>query len=155
MSDGTTKVCTGPAHPGPTALPITDEHWYFHKSGVRAGKPTSRCKLCINFNKLKDPSGQHGTIECKSVRPFLQELVRRCGNAEAAASLAGMSASSLRSALQDQQCRMQKATARRIITALAERRRLDRREGIVSETFRRALVVQAAREDKVNRLAGY
>ena len=77
------KLCSGPAHDVPTWLPANDKYFYTHKSGARAGKLTSRCRLCTNWYKLRSP-GESGYVRIIEVQKFVRELVGRIGKAETA-----------------------------------------------------------------------
>jgi hypothetical protein len=155
QSAPTTKVCTGPAHGGPTELPVTDEHWYFHKSGPYTGKPIARCKLCTNWNKLQSRAEKNGTVECKKIRKFVAELVDRCGSSDLAGVASGVAANTIRSVLHEERCTMQLRTAKRLLVALDQRRKEDRRNGSTSERFREARRRQADIEEKIDRTLGY
>lgn len=129
-----TKLCTGPAHPVPVQLPLTEDNWYFHKRGKRVGKPLSRCKLCVNWNRLQS-AGQSGTVPCSSVHTFVAELVSRYGSRSLVAEAAGVALGTVDSIMNGDTCTVQKRTALRIIVALDEKRREDRRRGFVHERF--------------------
>lgn len=154
MTDVPTKVCTGPAHPGPTRVPVTKEHWNFHRSGPDAGKPTSRCKLCTNWAKLVTKEGAHGLVERQDVLVFLNELIERCGSVEQVQTRHGLNANGLRAFLSNPDARMQKRTLARVLVALGEQRKLDRRNG-TSPRFHAARRAQADREGRLERLIGY
>lgn len=149
-----TKLCTGPAHPGPTRLPLDAEHWHFHRSGPRAGEPLSRCKLCRHWEEVADPTAPRGLVPAVTVRWLARELVERCGSAEQAAVRSGVTAPALRALVGYQTRDVQKRTVARILVALAEQRKSDRRNGN-SERFQAARRAQAEREERITRLSGY
>jgi hypothetical protein len=148
-----TKVCQGPAHPGPTRLPLTAEHWNFYRSGPRAGTPIGRCRLCHHWNALVVKSGPHGLVDAKPVLPFVVELVERCGNPEKVYAAHGLHAETLRSIIAGQRS-VRKRTVARLLLALSEQRKYDRRNG-ASERFVKARREQGLREERALRLAGY
>jgi len=153
MNDG--KICTGPAHPVPVNLPLTEDNWYFHKTGPRKGRAVSRCKLCVNYNRLQAIDGQNGTVDCTKVFKFTEELVLRYGNASQAEGPSGVSANTLRIILKQEQCTIQKRTALKIITALDEKRRADRRSGTVNKKWRDAIRARALSEQRIEQTLGY
>src|SRR5262249_4188412 len=71
----TSKLCSGPAPPEPTRLPIDRQHWNFHQSGRYQGKPVARCKACQNWAKLVHKDGPHGLTAAATVLPYLKELL--------------------------------------------------------------------------------
>ena len=146
-----TKLCTGPAHDGPVLLPVTDEFWYFHKTGYAAGKPTNRCKLCTNWDRIKGPQGISGTIDCAKIKVYVQELALRCGSVDAAARYSGVSDGALRSALNGRTCRMQKRVAMKILGSLSQRRHEDSKSGTLSPAFVKELKRRAEKEGQINR----
>lgn len=111
-----TKVCTGPAHPEPVELPI--EEFHTRKSGDRAGQPISRCKRCVNWNKLQNHTPNHGYVKFdRLLWEHVRELINRVGIMNAA-KLSGISDSSLRFMLKGNPAQIQKETARKILTAV-------------------------------------
>lgn len=149
------KLCTGPAHEEPVRLPVTEEYWYFHKTGKDAGKPIPRCRLCTNFNKLKNPNGDHGWVPAEKVYPLVQELVARCGGSMAtAAEFASLGEDTIGRVIRHERPRVQKRTVRKVVLALYEKRKEDRRNGS-NESFRKSKKAQADREDRLMRLSGY
>lgn len=136
-------------------LPLTDEYWYFRKSGERAGQPYSTCKLCISFVDTQRNGEAGGLVECKKVLKFVQELTLRCGSTEKAARYAGVGVSTLYKIYHYEQCTIQRDTARKLIMALDERRREDRRNGVVSQQLIDQRHKQAKREERIERLSGY
>jgi len=153
MTSGAFKVCTGPAHAQPTRIPLDEDHWPFHRSGPKAGEPTSRCKLCVNWTKLVTKDGSHGYIAASRVRALVRELVDRCGGVWAVERDHGLHATSLRSILDGETKRVQRRTVARVILALGEQRKIDRRNG-TRRSFNRARVEQARIEAKAIETAG-
>lgn len=149
-----TKICTGPAHPQPTALPVDRQHWYFRKSGPKAGEPVSRCVLCINWRRLNDP-GMSGTVPCDKIRPFARELVDRYGSYNEAMRQTTISDVTLRSIMNKDYCTVQKRTALRVLQALEQKRREDRRDRKISSKFLEARRKQANIEERLQRSVGY
>jgi len=76
------KRCTGPAHEEHEWLPANDKYFYIQQSKGREGIPTSRCRLCHQWNKLKSPGSHHGLVEVRSVQLFYIEVVNRIGMME-------------------------------------------------------------------------
>lgn len=149
-----TKICNGPAHAGPTRVQLDEDHWAFHRSGSKAGQATARCKLCSNWEKLLEKNGPHGWVALDAVRVFVDELIDRCGSSEAVQREHGIGATTLRSIEKGETTRVQKRTVARVLEALAEQRKVDRRNGS-SERFKQARRRQARREEQLERLAGY
>ncbi len=75
------KLCSGPSHEEPTYLPATDKYYYFHKTGEHTGRPVTRCRLCSNWARIKDPYPGRltGVVPVASVRSFYFEAVSRIG----------------------------------------------------------------------------
>lgn len=74
--------------------------------------------------------GQHSVyhksaVDCSTVRPHTKELVKRCGGAPQAAEYALVAPQTLNRILGESQCRIQQATARKILIALEHRREED------------------------------
>lgn len=154
MTTGPWKVCTGPAHPQPTRLPMDEEHWHYHRTGPKAGQPVARCRLCTNWAKLVVKDGPHGTVPAAKLHHLVKELVDRCEGCPECQRRHGLRAETLRLILTREQATVQKKTAQRILQALAEQRREDRRNG-TSARFLKARQRQAALEERLTRLAGY
>lgn len=155
-----TKVCNGPAHPGPTRLPLTAEHWSFHGAGAWAtkagmvGKPLSRCRLCRSWDRLVERDVPHGLVPAVKVEPFLRELVERCGTAPVVTERHGISGSTVDRVLNHRIGSVKAKTAARLLLALSEQRKYDRRNGS-SPRFVAARRAQGRREERLERLAGY
>lgn len=148
------RVCTGPSHEQPTRLPLDETHFYFHRSGPNAGRPTARCRLCHNWTKLVGRDGPHGYVEVgDELRGYVKELIDRCGPWYGPRQY-GLRPETLSALVRGEQKRVQKKTAQRILLALGEQRKLDRRNG-ASPRFVEAKRAQALREDRIGRLAGY
>lgn len=151
---GPTKLCTGPAHAGPTLVPLDEQHWHFHRSGSNAGQPVARCKLCANWAKLVTKDGQHGLVDAGRLRQFARELVDRCDGFEPAERAHGVAASTLRAIVGGESTRVQKRVAARLLLALSEQRKQDRRNG-TSARFLAARRRQVMIEERQQRLVGY
>ena len=111
------KLCTGPAHDEPEYLPATDKYFYSRKSGVREGEFVARCRLCINWNKLKFPGPHNGLVPASAVAPFFREAVNRIGALELSRRT-GLSPTTIRRGLQGGERRLQKAVVRRMMLEL-------------------------------------
>jgi len=149
------KTCTGPAHAGPTRLPLTAEHWNFHRSGAQAGQAVSRCNLCNNWTKLVEKYGPHGYVEVNdALRDYAKELGLRCGGYWPLRSAHELRPETIRAIAEGTKLRVQKKTVVRILVALGEQRKTDRRNG-ASPSFVQAKREQAEREDRIGRFAGY
>lgn len=129
------RVCHGPTHDQPTLLPETPEYWYYHKSGRSQGKPLTPCRACSNWPKLIRKDGPHGYVPYTEVLPWLTELVWRCGGIRPAERASGIPSSTLQKLLGNQNRRVLKITATRILGALVEQRKLDRQRGTTSVAY--------------------
>jgi hypothetical protein len=111
----TDKACTGHYCQG-QRKPLTE--FYVHKSGVRKGKPFSRCKRCWRWQVEHPQSQARERVPMREFRAVRDELVRRIG---------------------------QTNTARRIGVAVdtISRRRLAEKDSVLPETHERALEVLA------------
>lgn len=148
---GPTKVCTGPAHPAPAMLPLTPEYWYFYgdsgwaQSTGMVGKPIARCLLC---RALDHP---HKLIPASRIERFTAELINRCGGYKQAERASGVGERVLRQIVTRTKKRgVQKETAARILVALSEQRKYDRRNGS-SVRFMEARRAQARIEERIER----
>jgi len=153
---GRTKLCTGPSHPRPVYLPVTSEHWHFHKSGEYAGKPLARCKACTNWSKLQKKEGPHGLVTLTLPQLLLvRELVDRHGGTIPAAHAVGMSPTKLRAIITAaESVRVQKRTIQRLLAALVERRKHDRENG-ASKRYRKVLTYRAGQDARLKRDYGF
>jgi len=115
------KLCTGPAHDQPTWLPATEKYFYMGKSGTRAGKLTPRCRLCVNWNKLKSP-GEQGWVPVSKVKDYFSEGVARVGMMEFARRT-GLSETTLRDVILERSQRVQKRTVRKVMLEVISIRR--------------------------------
>ena len=132
--------CTGPAHAQPIYLPVNENFWNFHRSGPKKGQPVARCKLCVNWTKLLDPSGPHGfaTVSAE-LRQLATELVERCNNsAYRLRHQHGLRPETVKAIAAGTHTRIQKRTAAKILSALVEQRKIDRKHGVVSTEFQLA-----------------
>lgn len=154
MTNAPTKVCSGPAHAQPTRLPLGEQHWYYHRRGAQAGQPLDRCKLCANWSKLTRQNGPHGTVALAEVKTYAQELLDRCGSYAAAFAAHGIGDTTLSAIVRGEVGRVQLRTVQRILAALGEQRKLDRRNG-TSARFIAARRAQALRDERIGRLVGY
>jgi hypothetical protein len=111
----TDKACTGHYCQG-QRKPLTE--FYVHKSGVRKGKPFSRCKRCWRWQVDHPQSQARERVPMREFRAVYDELVRRIG---------------------------QTNTAHRIGVAVdtISRRRLAEKDSVLPETHERALAVLA------------
>lgn len=150
----TYKLCTGPSHEQPTRLPLDEEHFYFHRSGVHAGEPTARCRVCHNWRKLVGKNGPHGyVIVNDELRAYAKELIERCGSWYGPRQY-GLRPETLVAIAAGTHKRVQRRTALRLLTALSEQRKIDRRNG-ASPRFVEARRAQADRETRLGLMAGY
>ena len=149
MSNVPSKVCAGPAHAQPTRLPLTDSYWHFNRSGRRAGSALTYCKLCRQWQRMT------GTlVPAKTLQPYARELVERCGGYLTAQRLHGINDTTLFTLSAGRQGRVKLDTARRLLVALGEQRKLDRRNG-ASKRFIEARKAQALSEQRMRELTGY
>lgn len=74
---GDTKRCMGPLHQG-EYVPLK-YFWYF-KKGPKKGKPFSRCRACLNYQRYGDT--MHGMVPFDKVKFIFDELTNRLGKAE-------------------------------------------------------------------------
>lgn len=152
----TTKTCNGPTHKRPTPLPLSPRYWYFHKKGQRRGRPLSKCKACSNAHKTYE----NGYIPCEKVLPLAQELLLRFGGnsygaLEATSKYSGIHRASLWRLLNNRYPKVRKATAHKIILALYNKRREDRKNRKLSPQFKQQILFQAKREQQLQDLMGY
>jgi hypothetical protein len=144
-----TKVCAGPAHAQPTRLPLTADHWYYD----RAGNPT-RCKLCTSYRAVTKHDGPKGLVPARPLRRYAVELVERCGSATRVEELYGLDANTVLNLTRSSSASTQKRIAQRLLVALGEQRKLDRRNG-TSPRFLAARKAQALHEGRLRELSGY
>lgn len=147
------RVCKGPAHGGEAvSLPLTEEYWYFRKTGERAGELRAPCKLCLGWEQAVSEGRVPGShmVECKPLKKFLIELVQRCGTELKAARYIGIHADTIKNILHKEQCTVKARTAGLIVRGLDEKRREDRRTGNVSQQFLTARRKQAIAEERMN-----
>jgi len=141
------RRCAGPTHPEPVWLPLDEEHWSFHLSGRRAGKPRSTCRAC---RAIEGRKGTSGLVSSAELLPWIRELIWRCGTVLGVEKRHGIPDSTLSHLLSGKHHLVQKRTATRIFSALIEQRRLDRQQG-TSRRFHDALVHHAVREGQLRR----
>jgi hypothetical protein len=85
---------------------------------------------------------------------FVNELVWRFdGDKKAAAEFAGIARMTIYRI--ETQVTVQRGTAAKIITALHEKRKLDRKEKKTSPDFLRGVIAQAKRDEQLMDLTGY
>jgi len=149
MSHETTKLCSGPAHPEPTRLPLDALHWNFHRSGRYQGRPVSRCKACQNWSKLVNHEGPHGLTEARPLVPYLRELLERVGSYDQLEKTYGVGETTARDLLVFGQRKVQKRTAQRILTGLAEQRKRDRNGHATTDRYRGRRIAAAVRDKKM------
>jgi hypothetical protein len=111
------KLCNGPAHEEPVYLPATEKYFYRLKNGDRAGRLTSRCRLCVNWAKLKSPGAYHGWIELRKVHLIYLEATNRIGLKELSRR-SGVSRRALACAIGGQITYVQKAKVRLVLLEL-------------------------------------
>lgn len=95
------------------------------------------------------------TVPCERMRPFLKELIDRCGSPTAAAEYALIGSSTVYRIMHSYNCNMQNAVAQKIILALNHKRQEDRANREVHERLLKARREQARIEDGQLRLMGY
>jgi len=115
------KLCTGPAHDEPTWLPATEKYFYKGKTGSRAGKLTPRCRLCVNWRKLKSP-GESGTVPVEAVKEYFAEGVSRVGMMEFCRRT-GLTQTTMRDVILGRSQRVQKRTVRKVMLEVISIRR--------------------------------
>jgi len=133
---------------------VDEEHWHYHRTGPKAGQPVARCRLCTNWAKLQTKTGPHGLVPAAKVRWLAKELVDRCDGCPGVERRHGIREETIRALVAGTQARVQKTTAQRILQALDQQRREDRRNGTTAR-FTKARHRQAALEERLMRLAGY
>ena len=94
---------------------------------------------------------QSKLIDCKRVKPFVDELVRRFGTAEAAATYAMVATSTIRRIQHEKHCSVHAVTARKIIVALDHKREEDKVHARLLKQRQKQVEV----EDSWERLVGY
>lgn len=111
------KLCTGPAHDeGPVYLPATEKYFHIRKT-TRQGELVSRCRLCVNWAKIKSPGSHHGWVPLAEVRHFFIEAANRIG-AKELADRAGISYNTLTPILLGRNQYVRKATLRKVMLEL-------------------------------------
>ena len=116
------KRCTGPAHEEPEYLPATNKYFHSHKSGVNKGKFLTRCRLCINWTKLKTRGSHHGLVEVEKVFPLYVEAVNRIG-IEELAKRAGVSVGHIEHVVRKETKHVQKRPVRAVLLELTSLKR--------------------------------
>ena len=111
------KLCTGPAHEKPEYLPVTEKYFYFHKTGKEKGQPTSRCRLCNNWSKVKTMGSYQGVVPVSVARRFFIEAVNRIGAAELERRT-GVTRNTIRKAIVDHEGNIRKSVLRRVMLEL-------------------------------------
>ena len=149
------KVCSGVLHPEGAVFPITDEHWYFRKSGEYAGHPYHPCRACRQEMLAIKKGVKRGYVPIAAIFPHLQELYLRLGkSARATAAYTGVSLPAIRAILAKKRRDVHKHTAQLILAALIRKRQEDRTNGNHAE-FRKAKHYQARVEERLLELTGY
>lgn len=116
------RLCTGGAHEeGGEWLPATKKYFYVHRQGRRAGNLYSRCRLCVNWHKLKSP-GPTGWVSVEKAWPYAYELVGRLGFSEAVRRC-GISPGTMRKIINKSELKVQKRTLRKIMLQVISCRR--------------------------------
>jgi hypothetical protein len=89
-------------------------------------------------------------VDCRRLRPFVKELVDRCGNMKEAGEYAMVSGNTIRRILNNEHCTTQRETARKLILALEHRREEDRKNHSTSARLlaerKKAASIEARRE---------
>jgi len=123
------KKCTGPAHAvefghaeGFAWLPATPKYFHTFKSGSRSGKLLARCRLCINWDKIKSPGSYHGYVPRDIAFPIYNEAVNRIGVWELSRRT-GVSSGAIERLLNGESKRVRKLTLRKIMLELVSLRR--------------------------------
>lgn len=121
------KLCTGPAHDEENGcyLPATNKYFIFRRSDT----PISRCRLCQNWAKLKNPQrgSLHGWVPVASVRDFYIEAVNRVGVTELSRR-SDVSVGHILRVLTDQKKQyVEKGTLRKIMLELVSMQRKNER----------------------------
>lgn len=116
------KRCTGPAHEEPEFLPATDKYFHKHLSGSKKGQYLTRCRLCINWTKLKTRGSHHGLVEVEKVYPLYAEAVNRIGIRELA-KRAGVSEGHIEHVIRNETKHVQKRPVRAVLLELTSLKR--------------------------------
>lgn len=116
------KICTGPAHESPQYLPATEKYFYVRKSEDRAGELVSRCRLCMNWAKIKSPGSERGWLPVRDVLPFYVEAVNRVGLAELSRRT-GLNSTTILSVLLKRSKYVQRAKFKLVLLELISMRR--------------------------------
>jgi len=95
------------------------------------------------------------TIDCTKVRPFLKELIDRCGGPTEAAEYALIGTGTVYRIMHGVHCNCTQGTAQKILLALDHRRQEDRSNKRVHDRLLKARQEQKRIEDLQERLAGY
>ncbi len=94
-------------------------------------------------------------VDCSEIKPYVTELILRCGSPEKASDYCGVGTSTLYRIRHSYHCTMQHKTAAMIFAALVRKRKEDRQNKKISEELLKTKREQAIREDRIGRLAGY
>jgi hypothetical protein len=94
-------------------------------------------------------------VDCSEIKPYVTELILRCGSPEKASEYCGVGTSTLYRIRHSYHCSMQRATAKKIFESLLAKRREDRENKQISQELLKTKQEQAIREDRINRLSGY
>jgi hypothetical protein len=116
------KLCAGPAHEKPTFLPATEKYFYKYKSGTRAGRFVSRCRLCNLWGKVKVRHEDHGLVPVTEARPFFLEAANRIG-AEQLSLRTGLSLQTISDVLLSRKQHVRRFTLRLVMVELVSIRR--------------------------------
>jgi hypothetical protein len=148
------KLCSGPSHAEPTWVVLHPDYWNFYLSGHRAGKPLHHCKACRAWERmLAAQNSPHRLVARPEVLPWIEELIRRCDTVVGVERRHGIPVSTLWPLASGHRLSMQRRTAARILSALAEQRKTDRRNGATSDDYRSKRIAVAVREKKM--MEGY
>lgn len=118
------KLCTGPAHEQPEYLPATEKYFHMRQSGHRSGELVARCRLCINWSKLKSPGSFQGYVSADQARPFVEEAVNRIGVGQLSEATE-VSVGTIQNILYHRSSYVRKLTLRKLMLELVSLRRHD------------------------------
>lgn len=95
-------------------------------------------------------------IDCSRIKPFLEELVVRCGSPEVAAEYIGIGSTSVYRIRHEEHCTMQRRTAQLILSSLEHKRDEDAAtERNKRKRLEQGLLRQSELDDNMERLVGY
>jgi hypothetical protein len=115
--------------------------------------------MALRDGRIRKPGQRHGeyhksAVDCSTVRPHTKELVERCGGAPQAAQYALVTPQTINRVLNEKQCTIQQATARKILIALEHRREEDIEVKKIHDRLLRKRQQDVIESDR-ERLVGY